>query len=167
MKKRAIENLTANDVMQRDLIVVYDRDTLRDAMELMTANHVTGLPVVNNEGVCVGIISASDILNYEQEHADLSAGSDEGVAQHFNPDTQQWESIRLSSFALEEFGEVRVQEVMTRDLISVEGEMPLREVARKMRDARVHRVLVLSPQRRLLGIITSSDFVRLFAELDS
>jgi CBS domain-containing protein len=165
MKKRPIESLIASDVMQRDLIVIYDRDTLREAMELMTNNHVTGLPVVNHDGVCVGIISASDILNYEQEHSDLSAGSQEGVAQHFNPDTQQWESVRLSSFALEEFGEVRVQEVMTRDLISVEDETPLRDVARKMRDAGVHRVLVLNPQRRLLGIISSSDFVRLFADL--
>jgi CBS domain-containing protein len=40
----------------------------------------------------------------------------------------------------------------------------LREVAGKMRDEQVHRVLVLNPQRRLLGIISSFDFVRIFAE---
>lgn len=166
MNRSSIYKLTAADVMRRDLIVVYDRDSLQQAMELMTANHVTGLPVVNNHGVCVGIITASDILNYEQEHSDLSSETNAHMTQLFNPDTQQWESVRVSSFALEQFGEVRVQEVMTADLISVRPDARLREVARTLRDAKIHRVLVLNEEQRLLGIITSSDFVRLFAEME-
>jgi CBS domain-containing protein len=166
MKKTALDKLTAQDIMQRGLIVVYDRDTLRDAMELMTTNHVTGLPVVNKQEVCVGVISASDILNYEQEHSELNAEANEDLARHFNQDTQQWENIRLSSFALEAFGDVRVEEVMTRDLITVTPETPLRDVARAIRDGRIHRVLVLNPQQRLLGIISAFDFVRLVAELE-
>jgi CBS domain-containing protein len=165
MKKTALEKLTAQDIMQRGLIVVYDRDTLRDALQLMTANHVTGLPVVNSHEVCVGIISASDILNYEQENAGLGE-ADEDVARHFDQDTQQWESIRLTSFALEAFGDVRVEEVMTRELISVAPETPLRDVARAIRDGRIHRVLVLNTQQRLLGIISAFDFVRLIADLE-
>jgi CBS domain-containing protein len=158
--------MTAADVMRRDLIVVYDRDTLRDAMELMTTNHITGLPVVNNQGVCVGIVTASDILNYEQDHSEPTGEGEQNVAQHFNPDTQQWESVRLTSFALEEFGDVRVHEVMTPEVIRVSPDTLLREVAKKMLDGRVHRVLVLNEQHRLLGIVSSIDFVRLFAETD-
>jgi CBS domain-containing protein len=166
MKNTPFGKMTATDIMQRDLIVVYDRDTLRDAMELMTANHVTGLPVVNKQGVCVGIISSSDILNYEQDHSEAGADDSEHVAHHFNPETQQWETIRVTSFALGQFGDVRVDEVMTAELISVAPEASLRDVARTMRDGRVHRVLVLNHEQRLLGIITSSDFVRLFADAD-
>ncbi len=166
MNKTDWKKLTAADIMHRDLIVVYDRDSLSDAMALMTANHVTGLPVVNNQGQCVGVISASDILNYEQDHAESAAEANEPLGQHFNPDTQQWESVRLSSFALEQFGEVRVEEVMTIELVSVPADMPLQDVSKKMRNDRIHRVLVLNEQQRLLGIITSSDFVRLFAEME-
>ena len=164
MDKKSIDELTAGDVMQRDLVVVHDRDTLRDAMELMTSNHITGLPVVNQQGLCAGVITASDILNYEQENADMSGEANEPVGRHFDPETQQWESVRVSSFALEEFGDVPVQSVMSPDVISVAPETPLREVARKMRDEQVHRVLVLNPQRRLVGIISSFDFVRIVAE---
>ncbi len=166
MSKKDWKSLTAGDIMRRDLIVVYDRDTLADAMALMTANHVTGLPVVNSQERCVGLISASDILNYEQEHAEIAAEANEAVANYFNPETQKWESVRVGSFALEQFGHVRVDEVMSADVVSVDATMPLQAVAKKMVSERIHRVLVLNDQQRLLGIITSMDFVQLFAELE-
>jgi CBS domain-containing protein len=59
-----------------------------------------------------------------------------------------------------------VEEVMTRELISVTPDTPVRDVARAIRDGRVHRVLVLNSQQRLLGIISAFDFVRLMAELE-
>jgi CBS domain-containing protein len=110
------------------------------------------------------VITASDILNYEQDHAEFAAEANEDLARHFNPDTQQWESVRVSSFALEEFGEVRVEEVMSPNLISVSQDAPLNEVAKTMRDQKIHRVLVTNQENRLLGIISSFDFVELFAD---
>lgn len=156
--------LTAEDVMQRDVIVAYEGDSLQEAMQVMTENHVTGLPIVNSKGKCLGVITSTDILNYEQEHAEFTAEANDDLAQHFNPETEQWESVRVTSFALEEFGEVRVGEVMSRDLVHVKRDTPLKNVARKMRDERIHRVLVLSEELRILGIISSFDFVKLYAE---
>jgi len=154
----------AADIMQRDVITVRENDTLQDAMALMTENHVTGLAVMNSKSKCVGVITASDILGYEQDHAEFTSEVNADLAHHFNPDTQQWESVRVSSFALEEFGEIHVEEVMTRDLIYVHSDAPLRDVARKMCEASIHRVLVLDEDYRLYGIISAVDFVKLFAE---
>jgi len=156
------QRLEATDFMQRDLVTVAPTDTLRDALSLMTENHVTGLPVMDGMSRCIGLITSSDILNYEQEHADDSAQS--GTAQFFNPETQQWESVSLSAFGLEEFGEVRVSEVMTRDLIWVGRKTSLKDVARRMIDGRVHRVLVMDEDFRLYGIISAYDVVRVVAE---
>lgn len=164
MNTRHARPRIAADVMQRDVITVYETDSLQDAMALMTENHVTGLAVMNSKSKCVGVITASDILNYEQDHAEFTSEVNADMARHFNPDTQQWESVRVTSFALEEFGEVRVGEVMSRDLISVHTDTPLKDVARKMRDERIHRVLVLDEEYRLFGIISAFDFVKLYAE---
>jgi CBS domain-containing protein len=164
MASKKIEDLVASDIMQRNLVVVYDRETLKDALDLMTENHVTGLPVVNSDGVCVGVITATDILNYEQEHSEFTAEANADLAHHFNADTQQWESVRVTSFALEEFGEVRVEEVMSPDLVNVEMQTPVREVAKKMFSAKIHRVLVTNEDGRIYGIISAFDFVRLYAE---
>src|SRR4051812_28973060 len=118
------KRLTAADLMQRDIVAISPEDTLRDALASMTENHVTGLPVMNGKSRCVGLITASDILNYEEEHADDSA--ENGEAKFFDPETQQWEAVPFSAFGLEEFGDVRVQDVMTRELVCVTRETPLK-----------------------------------------
>jgi CBS domain-containing protein len=156
------QRVTAADLMQRDIVAISPDDTLRDALALMTENHVTGLPVMDGKSRCVGLITASDILNYEEEHANNSA--ENGEAQFFDPETQQWESVPFSAFGLEEFGDVRVQDVMTRDLIWVSRETPLKDVARRMIDERVHRVLVMDKKCCLYGILSAYDFVRVVAE---
>ena len=135
--------------MQRELVTVSLGDTLQDAMFQMTENHVTGLPVMDGKSRCVGLISASN--------ADM--------AQHFNMDTQRWESVRVTSFALEEFGEVKVDEVMSRDLVAVERDTLVIDVAATMQKDKIHRVLVLDENQRLYGIISSFDFVNLIGEV--
>ena len=158
------QTLLAKDIMQRDVVVVSGGDTLREALDLMTENHVTGLPVMNAKGCCVGLISSSDILNYELEHSEFSQEANDDVARHFDMDSQRWESVRITSFALEEFAEVRVEQVMARHLIWVPFTTPIKDVARKMISEGVHRVLVLDDDQRLFGIISSTDFVELFAD---
>jgi acetoin utilization protein AcuB len=161
MEHATVQQRVAADIMQRDMVTVAPSDTLRDALALMTENHVTGLPVMDGKSRCIGLITASDILGFEEEHAEES--SDDGMLQHFNPEISRWESVQISAFGLEEFGDVRVEEVMTRDLISVDRNTPLKKVARKMLDNDVHRVLVMDDKFNLYGIVTSFDFVRVIA----
>jgi len=162
MAKTAAKSLVAADLMQRDILTIAPDETLRDALLLMTEHHVTGLPVIDDLSRCIGLVTASDILNYEEEHVEDSL--DGGMMQHFNPETQQWESVPLSAFGLEEFGDVRVEEVMTRDLVWVKRDTPLKQVARRMLDQQVHRVLVMDEHLALYGMISAFDFVRVVAE---
>ena len=164
MAKTPFSKLTAKDIMQTDVLTVEPTDSLQEAMSLMTENHVTGLPVLDRKDRCVGLISASDILNYEQEHSEFAAEANQEMASYFDPEQQRWESVRVSSFALEEFAEIPVSEIMTRDLIAVRPETPVRDVARRMAENDVHRILVLDEKQGLHGIVSASDFVRLVAE---
>jgi len=163
MCEKTFVTLTADDIMQRDIITISPSNTLRDAMSLLTENHVTGLPVVDQHSRCIGLISATDILNFEQEHCEESEEGNSEGARYYDPEKERWESIRLSSFALEEFGDVRVEEVMASSLLWVERETLVREVAAKMCEAGVHRILVLDEGGQLYGIISAVDFVRLVA----
>ncbi len=163
MAENNTATLTAANIMQRDIVTVMRSNTLSDAMSLLTENHVTGLPVMDERSRCIGLISATDILNFEQEHSEETDEGNSEVAQYYDPETEQWESIRLSAFALEEFGDVRVEQVMASNLIWVERKTSIQEVAAKMGEASVHRVLVLDEQSRLYGIVSAIDFVRLAA----
>ncbi len=164
MNQSSLERLTAADIMQTDVVTVAPRDTLQEAMTSMTENHVTGLPVLNSKDRCIGVITTSDILGYEQDHAEETAEANFEMARHFDPETQRWESIRVTAFALEEFGDIPVGDLMTRQLVSVDPNTPVRHIAKKMIEQGVRRVLVLNQEQYLLGIISAVDFVRLFAE---
>jgi CBS domain-containing protein len=160
----ATRSMMAKEIMQRDPVVARSGDTLRDALDLMTENHVTGLPVMDSQGRCVGLVSSSDILNYELDHSEFTHEANQDVARHFNMDLQRWESVRITSFALEEFAEVHVEQVMPRELIWVAFDTTIGQVARKMISEGIHRVLVLDNDQRLYGIISATDFVELFTE---
>ena len=157
----ATKGRVAGDLMQHDLVTVSPNDTLRDTLAQMTMNHVTGLPVMDDKSCCVGLITASDILNYEQDHA--SDSPENGVANVFDAETQMWESVPLSAFALQEFGHVRVSEVMTSELIWVKRDVPIEDVARLMLNEGVHRILVMDDRARLYGMLSAIDIVRYVA----
>ena len=156
------QRAVAADFMQRDVVTVSPDDSLRVALALMTDNHVTGLPVMDGKCRCIGLITSSDILTYEDERADESREG--ATAGFFDPESQQWESVPISAFGLEEFGDVPVKDVMTRDLVWVRRTASLKDVAKRMIDERVHRVLVMDDDFRLYGILSAFDFVRVVAE---
>ncbi len=160
--KTVAKRRIASDYMQRDVVTVSPDDTLRDALALMTENHVTGLPVMDVSSRCVGLITSSDILNYEQEQAEEP--EERETAELFDPESEQWESVPFSAFRLEGLDDVAVSEVMARNLVWVHRNTPLKDVARRLIDERVHRVLVMDEDSRLYGILSAFDFVRVVAE---
>lgn len=156
VKARAV----AENLMNRDIVTVSPDDTLKQALALMVENHITGLPVMNDESRCVGLITSSDILNYAEEHSEESAGS---TTQYFDTESQQWETMPLANFGMDEIGDVKVSDVMSRELIWVRRDTPLREVATRMLKEHVHRALVMDDKSNLYGIISAYDFVWLTA----
>lgn len=62
--------LVAAKLMKRDIVTVSPNDSLKDALALMVENHLTGLPVMDDQCRCVSLITASDILNFAEERSD-------------------------------------------------------------------------------------------------
>ncbi len=56
--------LQAQEVMTREVVSISPEATLSDAIELLLARKISGLPVVDHEGKIIGIISEKDILNF-------------------------------------------------------------------------------------------------------
>jgi len=163
VKQSKAETLRAKDIMNQHPVTVGPHDSLQTAMELMVENHVTGLAVIDGADRCMGVLSGTDILRYEQDHAEERAEVNSDLARYFDQMTRRWEDVRLTSYALEKLAELEVDDIMSRDLISVRPETPLRTVAKKMLEQEVHRVVVVGRDNRLIGLITSIDFVRLAA----
>lgn len=164
--KKPLAKLTAADVMETRIITVDASDTLREALNLMTEHHVSGLPVINVDNHCLGLVSASDILSYEQAYLEEVGEEGDETAPYYNPEIAEWEDVQVSAFALEQRGGTAVGEIMTTGVISVSPDTKVRDVAATMVEHDVHRVLVLDEENKLLGLISAVDFVRLVAEAD-
>lgn len=65
-----LASLRAGDVMTGGVVCLRPSERLADAASLFLREQITGAPVVDDEGVCVGILSATDILSFEEKRAE-------------------------------------------------------------------------------------------------
>lgn len=135
--------LKLRDIMTTNLAVATRDTTLREAMEILSASHISGLPVVDGEEV-IGVFSSSDLLGFLPELD--SPASSISFPRHWNP-----------------FEEVTVADLMTRKVHSLGPDCPVETAADFMRGLQIHRVVVME-DGRLLGIVTTTDIAKAFAE---
>ena len=147
-------NLTAADMMTREVVTVRPDITLRQAARLMAERRVSGLPVVDAAGAVVGMLTEADLVRPDEaaeRRRDwwltmLADGHD--LAPEF-----------ISAIAA---GNRHVEQVMHRDVISVTEQTTLREVARLIAEHNIRRVVVLR-DGKLAGIVSRADLVRALA----
>src|SRR4030043_2170852 len=104
------------DPLPRPVITVPPTLPIQDALSLMRKEKVSRLPVVDRRGRLVGIVSEKDLL-----HAAPSSATSLSV----------WELSYLLS-------KVTVEEIMTRQVITISGDTPIEEAARVMSDNSIH-----------------------------
>jgi CBS domain-containing protein len=124
------------DLMTIDPVVIGATAPIEDAERLLETYEISGLPVVDEGGSIVGVISQTDLLRHV-------------------PDGRQVRSRHPH---------LRVGELMTSPAITVDFLTPLVDAAQLMRDEHVHRVVVVSESGHAVGVLTSMDFVSLYAD---
>lgn len=146
--------MRAEDVMTRTVVTVQSRTSVADAVRLMLEQRISGLPVVNDSGQLVGILTEGDLLRRAETGTerrrpawlDLVRGrgrqADEYVRAHGR----------------------RVDEVMTPDVISVDEATPLDRVVELMEGKRVKRIPVVT-DGRLVGVVSRVDLLRVLAKV--
>ena len=177
------------DLMTREVVSVGPEDTLREVASVLATEHVGGVPVVAGEEV-LGVVSATDILDFDadtpgspterlqqrtgfgEDAESLAADVEEGNEAPAAYFTDFWENAGAD--AVERFGEVDspewnvldehvASEVMTRTVFSLPPDTEVREAARRMLEADVHRALILE-DGRLVGVLSSLDVLRAVAD---
>ncbi len=140
--------LTAADLMSAPVLTIPEETPLREAARLLSGAHVSGAPVVDAEGRCLGVLSSSDFVCWAGEGA-AAVGPGGKVTCFIAP----WGEM----IDIEENPDTQIRQYMTAGPITATPATPLGEVARKMVEAHIHRVLVVDDQDRPRGIVTSTD----------
>lgn len=139
------------EIMDRDAVTVAPGTPIQDVLALMKDNELPGLPVVNEAGRCVGIVTESDLVLSEEEgdlhmphHLDIMGG------------TIWLESWKHFEERLEKAMAAEVDEMMTPDPVTVAPETSVKEAGRIIAE-RGHNRLPVVEHGRFVGLVTRLD----------
>jgi CBS domain-containing protein len=149
--------LCAEDLMSRDLRVIPQDMSLQAAARILSDGQISGAPVVDGEGRCVGVLSATDFVHWARNGG-------KGVSTHFSEAPcvcSDWQVVDLEVLPKDE-----VRWHMTPGPVAVKPSASITEVARVMLEAHIHRVVVVDWMHRPVGIVTSTDVLAAVANPD-
>jgi CBS domain-containing protein len=151
-----VYNVNVRDVMSRHPITVLPDATLLDALVLMRGQKVSGLPVVDNVGSLVGVLSQRDVARTLKSAGGIPEVTGLFDLLMFGLSEDSGVSVQVLRRILEE---TNVRDAMSSPPIFLEADAPLELAAEMMRENDINRVPVMRKDR-LIGIVTRNDLVR-------
>ena len=145
-------SLRVRDVMNSDVVTVEDRMTLAQAAELFERYDVTGAPVVNKTGQCVGVLSVSDFARHEKERANSAESFGFGIEQLVVKKTG-------STLQLETCRDDYVADHMSPFVQTIHIDAPIMNAARVLVGEHIHRLVIVDEDLKPIGILSSLDLV--------
>jgi CBS domain-containing protein len=142
---------TVADIMQRDVVTVSPDDKLEDVVRVLHDHELPGVPVVNDGGRCVGIITEADLVISEE-------GSDLHLPHYIElfGGVVFLEPLRHFEERLHKAFASSASEMMTADPVTVAPEATVQEAARLISKGGHNRLPVVE-HGRLVGVVTRVD----------
>jgi CBS domain-containing protein len=152
---QSLGKIMAREVMTSPAAHVMTETPLRAIANLLLREGISAVPVLDSAGTLVGIVSEGDLLRRSPGEAENRRSWWLDV---FEADTPHHEEFLnyLRAHGL------RAKDVMTRAVISVGEDTPIRQIAELLEIHRIKRVPVVS-HGRLIGVVSRADLLRALA----
>jgi CBS-domain-containing membrane protein len=148
----AIERLShlfkASDVMTKKVFFVKKDAATEEVAHMMATQGVSGVPVVEDKGEVVGIISETDFL-FHMGSKDTRSFMDV-IAQ----------CLRNKGCVALPIKKQKAEDIMTSPAVTVRPDTPVSEIAAIMTEKRINRVPVTDSEGKLIGIVSRADIVQ-------
>jgi CBS-domain-containing membrane protein len=140
----ALASRKAEEIMSRPAMVIPEDELAVEAVNLMLEKKLKRLPVVDQQGKLVGIVSRVDIFR---------------IIMRKSPDWGAFQAQRIDVQNLQ-----RVSDIMRRETITVAPSTPIEEVLEVINSGDIQRVAVVDPEGIFLGLISDRDLFTLFSD---
>jgi len=134
--------MLVRDYMSQPPIVIAPETSISDGLRMMREHRIRRFPVVDGQGRLIGVVSDKDLL-----HAEPSPATSLSI----------WEIGYL-------LGRITIDQVMTRDVLTVTPTTPLEDAAQIMVDRKIGGLPVVEAGR-VVGVITETDIFKVFTIL--
>ncbi len=145
---RHAREMKVRDVMTREVVSVHKGSALTAAATLMVQKKVSGVPVLDVHDSLVGVLTEADFLsamNLEQSNV-----------------TDALESVVRKRRARKGMGTI-VDDIMTTPPITIREDETLRTAVTLMDTNRIKRLIVTDDERKVRGVVSRADLIRLYA----
>lgn len=142
------------DLMTREVVSVSPDTTIKDVAGLLVEHRISGVPVCDDSGRVIGVVSEADLLYRESEPAKR-----DGPLAWLFQDEVHAEARKAAART--------AGEAMSSPPITIAGFRVAAAAARAMLDNRIKRLPVVDIHGKLQGIVTRSDLVRAFVRTDA
>lgn len=144
--------LTAKDIMTKEVITVPLKMPVKELADLLWKKRISGAPVVDDEGKLVSVVTESDLIDQTKKvHVPKMISILDSVLFLEKPSRME-EDIKKMTGAT-------VRDIKAKELITVNEDTPLDEIATIMAEKKVHTLPVVSDSG-LVGVIGKSDIIR-------
>jgi len=147
---------TVRDVMTTPVITVRPDTPLKEVARVLVHHLISGVPVVDDVGRVVGLISETDFL--------VKEGGPEAI--HHRLLARVVGESEATEAQLAKVGAIVARDAMTVPAVVIDPDRPIHEAARLMVKRRINRLPVVDADGRLVGIVSRADIVRVFVRPD-
>ena len=141
--------LHVSDIMTENVVTITANTTMSEAADTFLEYQITGAPVVDEKGQCVGVLSASDFVSSKAEELE-----GRGSIGHYLCSKHP-----SGLFSIDQVRHDLVRQHMTPAVQTMDANAPLLTAARCMCSEHVHRLIVVDQRVAPVGILTSLDLV--------
>ena len=149
--------MRVSDYMQKDVAVIRSGADVHELEKLLLEERIHGVPVVDDVGRLVGVVSQTDLLNWHYTTGVDTASFYQDSDLHEVDDP----TIRLTDIRT-----ARVSELMSPIIHCVCENQSIQLAAARMLVRHVHRLVVVDEEGRVLGILSATDLLRAVPGVD-
>lgn len=143
--------MRAKDIMRSNVISVKQEDRIEDIVSTLMKNHISGVPVTNQQNQVIGIVTEKDLITRDRG-LNISSYM-EFVASILFIDGKLQKELHHKIEAQ------TANDIMSSPVYAVYLDTTLEEVASVMINRRINRIPVINKNNELLGIIGRSDLL--------
>src|SRR6266699_870504 len=119
--------MVARDIMTRKVYTIFPEASVQEVAQLLSRKSISGVPVIDNDGKMIGIVTEADIIGKVNRE------------------------------------DLRVADIMSPEIIVVDEETPVGEIAMLLTERKIKRVPVMR-HGKLVGIVCRADIVQAVAQ---
>ncbi|MBN1594745.1 CBS domain-containing protein [candidate division FCPU426 bacterium] len=151
-----MKHFKAKDIMTRDVFTVRPETTVKEVAHFFLEKKISGAPVVDAAGKLVGIVTEDDLIFRDANvHLPTVVTIFDSIIYLENPHKYEHELQKVIGG--------KVEDIMTRALVTISPETDLQEMATLMHEQKRHLLPVLEGGA-LVGIVGKADLVRAIAQ---